>query len=294
MRLVMGYGGKKIGLMVSNEHASLLREIYPAWTLDGFLDPSGYIETVSGQVCEAKALGCAILCEGLEGPTQSNLVLTTFPGADLRCAHFCKPCVSAVIEYAIAECSNSTAIHPKPKPISLLVCGPNVNIPLGAVLFALYNEDDACRSLATKWMDLMLAHAIYYDGVITACCPNHSDNAFLRPDSLPIPCPVEGCEMQFCAECHRWHHRDSLCQVDEMRRCPGCKSPTERTIGCDHMHCHCGQDWCYICEMPFKSDLECYLHIEQVHLVHLIRGGAAYLQEQIALREANPEDAVHE
>ena len=31
------------------------------------------------------------------------------------------------------------------------------------------------------------------------------------------------------------------------RRCPGCRAPTQRNGGCDHMSCRCGAHWCWSC-----------------------------------------------
>jgi hypothetical protein len=46
--------------------------------------------------------------------------------------------------------------------------------------------------------------------------------------------------------------------------CPGCKVPTQKTFGCDHMTCRCGTHWCWACGgKSSRSDI--YDHIHQVH-----------------------------
>ncbi|KAI1144862.1 hypothetical protein F4825DRAFT_467793 [Nemania diffusa] len=31
------------------------------------------------------------------------------------------------------------------------------------------------------------------------------------------------------------------------KRCPNCLNLVQKRCGCDHMRCHCGQDFCYVC-----------------------------------------------
>ncbi|TGZ73648.1 hypothetical protein CRM22_001383 [Opisthorchis felineus] len=45
--------------------------------------------------------------------------------------------------------------------------------------------------------------------------------------------------------------------VKTCRPCPKCKSPTEKSGGCNHMHCSvCSTDWCWICCEEWTSDCQ--------------------------------------
>lgn len=46
--------------------------------------------------------------------------------------------------------------------------------------------------------------------------------------------------------------------------CPGCGTMTQRTSGCLHMTCHCGEHWCYGCGGAFAED-KIYPHLSQEH-----------------------------
>jgi hypothetical protein len=55
-----------------------------------------------------------------------------------------------------------------------------------------------------------------------------------------------------------------MCPV---KNCPGCKMPTQKTAGCDHMECPmpgCGEHWCWSCgEGFFEGGI--YEHMHKVH-----------------------------
>ncbi|KAI0432560.1 hypothetical protein F5Y09DRAFT_301711 [Xylaria sp. FL1042] len=47
---------------------------------------------------------------------------------------------------------------------------------------------------------------------------------------------------------------DKLCMLAEQKgwkRCPKCTSLIQKHGGCNHMSCHCGQQFCYKCGQPF-------------------------------------------
>lgn len=64
-----------------------------------------------------------------------------------------------------------------------------------------------------------------------------------------IRTPCCGCEM--CFKCKiTGHHEGFTCEEMQQKElelevqfCPGCDVPTQRTEGCDHMVCLCGENW---------------------------------------------------
>jgi len=104
----------------------------------------------------------------------------------------------------------------------------------------------------------------------------HRDGGFR--DGRKVLCPK--CFLSFCGLCLRpWStfskhaggkrvfHSNQLCadyqkqslsrkdddfaltaDTVDARCCPGCSMRTSRTMGCNHMKCFCGVEWCYICE----------------------------------------------
>lgn len=52
-----------------------------------------------------------------------------------------------------------------------------------------------------------------------------------------------------------------------IKECPGCKIPTQKTFGCDHMSCSvrgCGTHWCWNCGVAFDAR-EIYEHMNRDH-----------------------------
>lgn len=62
----------------------------------------------------------------------------------------------------------------------------------------------------------------------------------------------EKCRHRFCKECELPQHVgpcDANFQRNfrDWKRCPGCSMFIERTEGCNHMVCRCGNEFCYVC-----------------------------------------------
>ncbi|CAK4780669.1 unnamed protein product, partial [Aphanomyces euteiches] len=68
-----------------------------------------------------------------------------------------------------------------------------------------------------------------------------------RDCAVEAPRDVTGFE---CVECKE---KSVVAWQDEGKSCPGCKTPTEKVDGCNHMTCVCGQHWCYVCCVGFDN-----------------------------------------
>ncbi|CZT52153.1 uncharacterized protein RSE6_13415 [Rhynchosporium secalis] len=50
-----------------------------------------------------------------------------------------------------------------------------------------------------------------------------------------------------------------------VKRCPSCRQALEKTGGCNHMTCGCGQHFCWVCGMGFEGPEETVSHLNEVH-----------------------------
>ena len=50
-----------------------------------------------------------------------------------------------------------------------------------------------------------------------------------------------------------------------VKECPGCKVPTQKAYGCDHMTCPCGTHWCWTCGEKGASAGDVYDHMDKEH-----------------------------
>ncbi|KAI0644846.1 hypothetical protein C8Q79DRAFT_968077 [Trametes meyenii] len=78
-----------------------------------------------------------------------------------------------------------------------------------------------------------------------------------------IRCPMKGCGYMWCKLCSQpvnpsgpkhscdgTNELDHLLKAQKWKRCPGCKTPTEKTAGCHYMMCiapGCNTHFCYLC-----------------------------------------------
>lgn len=55
-------------------------------------------------------------------------------------------------------------------------------------------------------------------------------------------------------------------EENDVRDCPNCKSPIEKSHGCNHMECqHCSTHICWFCMKHFGTSVDCYAHMSKVH-----------------------------
>lgn len=88
-------------------------------------------------------------------------------------------------------------------------------------------------------------------------------------DTEDITCPE--CFYSFCSKCQKSPHplktcfqnaafddQKSILLLNNMKKCPTCGCPAEKSFGCNHMICaapFCASEWCWECETPWN--LEC-------------------------------------
>ncbi|KAF9167078.1 hypothetical protein DFQ26_005960 [Actinomortierella ambigua] len=111
-----------------------------------------------------------------------------------------------------------------------------------------------------------------------ACCPRPECGAIIDlddRDGTVVRCPE--CMTSYCASCAVPYHRGLTCeqyrgQVEgggntaeedlamvqmikdrRWRHCPSCRFVIEKTQGCPHVVCHCGQSMCFSCGSPWDE-----------------------------------------
>jgi len=86
------------------------------------------------------------------------------------------------------------------------------------------------------------------------------------------------CKKEYCLKCRVLFHKDMSCKEyqvsanpdkneeaftefvkgSKLKQCPWCSFWVERTMGCDHMTCKCGQHFCYKCGGKY-GNCECVI-----------------------------------
>jgi len=91
------------------------------------------------------------------------------------------------------------------------------------------------------------------------------------------------CFSTICSACDQEAHEGMTCQERRLhtnpaeqerlfnewvaqngKRCPDCRSVVEKDGGCNHIACHCGAHFCWICEKTFGRTV-IYIHMNTAH-----------------------------
>ncbi|KAK4780396.1 hypothetical protein SAY87_016502 [Trapa incisa] len=165
-------------------------------------------------------------------------------------------------------CSNCISNH-----VRIRVAGNQATIPCLEFQCEHSVEFQSCmgilpRDVLDAW-DRNLCEALILDAH-KFYCPFRDCSAMLVNDSeMLFECECPHCNRLFCAQCLvPWHsgvsckefqelsedERESqdlmlmiLAQEQKWARCPKCKFYVEKTMGCQHMTCRCGYEFCYGC-----------------------------------------------
>ena len=115
-------------------------------------------------------------------------------------------------------------------------------------------------------------------------CPTPDCQQIYRtsPDGIIFTCPV--CLTPICTTCQITSHDGMTCEVykrigtdgdeefqrwkqeNDVKDCPICKVPIEKSEGCNHMECrNCKTHICWFCLETFHEGEKCYKHMNEVH-----------------------------
>lgn len=107
--------------------------------------------------------------------------------------------------------------------------------------------------------------SIEFSTIDRVYCHRPTCSAFICPATeTPSTQICPKCFEQTCGRCKEQAHHGASCTIDDApilamakeegwARCPGCKHLVELTIGCYHITCRCGKQFCYICAEIWKN-----------------------------------------
>ncbi|KAF4488210.1 putative E3 ubiquitin-protein ligase rbrA [Colletotrichum fructicola Nara gc5] len=128
--------------------------------------------------------------------------------------------------------------------------------------------DQVQHIIPKQLMQEFVAKEIEFSTVNRTYCHQSQCSAFIPPTSIEgdiATCPA--CQAKTCVLCKRMEHdRNDVCQEDtatqevlklaaekKWPRCNKCRAIVELNVGCYHMTCRCGGQFCYLCEAPWKT-----------------------------------------
>lgn len=115
-------------------------------------------------------------------------------------------------------------------------------------------------------------------------CPTPDCQQIYRisPDGVVFTCPA--CLTPICTTCQITSHDGLTCEAykrigtegneefriwkreNDVKDCPVCKVPIEKSYGCNHMECrNCKTHICWVCLETFDQGVKCYAHMQEVH-----------------------------
>ncbi|KAI0478340.1 hypothetical protein F4859DRAFT_513922 [Xylaria cf. heliscus] len=113
-------------------------------------------------------------------------------------------------------------------------------------------------------------------------CPSPDCDYVYRANGAVKMLTCRGCLESVCTSCRAQHgtmscaeHQDVSSGRQEanerlkkemgIKDCPKCRTPLEKTDGCNHMACRCGAHICWVCLKVFEASGDCYKHMRQEH-----------------------------
>ena len=189
------------------------------------------------------------------------------------CSHlFCKACLLEQLE---ASMRNFDAF---PIICSHIDCGAPIVVADMRALLSQEKLDELFRASLSSFVTTS-------DGKFRFCstpdCPSIYRVAGPLDSGVPFFCGA--CNSKTCTRCHLEYHRYITCERYKLfkedpdmslkdwakgknvKECPCCKSTIEKSEGCNHLLCRCGNHICWVCLRWFAQQEPCYEHLRAVH-----------------------------
>ncbi|KAJ6264205.1 E3 ubiquitin-protein ligase [Drechslerella dactyloides] len=176
----------------------------------------------------------------------------------LMCGHkYCEGCMKTMVMYASQQ---EGTMPPK-------CC--NTNIQPGVIRRVLKTEEDKIE---------FSRKVIEYDTAIEKrlFCPKRKCGAFIpyhprKDQASPLIGTCQNCGTKACRICKEKAHKTTedcpedtgLTAIIELskdtgwKRCYRCRAMIELNLGCNHMTCRCGAEFCYVCASPWSAEYGC-------------------------------------
>ncbi|KAK5086370.1 hypothetical protein LTR05_003538 [Lithohypha guttulata] len=123
----------------------------------------------------------------------------------------------------------------------------------------------------TEYTDVAPVYCAIQACAIQACSQYLSKNTFVEEGkwALCYKCNAKTCPacLHLQTEHEKGVYPERLAKLDRelmdkegWKECPQCKNMIEKSDGCDHMICECGQEFCYQCGRSYTGGLPCNCH----------------------------------
>lgn len=132
-------------------------------------------------------------------------------------------------------------------------------------------------------LDSVTAH-IRTNPAMYQYCPTPDCQIAYRTSTTGIIFTCADCLTPICTTCQTTSHDGMTCETykrtalegdedfkrwkaeNDVKDCPVCKVPIEKSYGCNHMECrNCKTHICWVCLKTFTSGSDCYGHMQKVH-----------------------------
>ncbi|KAI1741197.1 hypothetical protein F4680DRAFT_447104 [Xylaria scruposa] len=113
-------------------------------------------------------------------------------------------------------------------------------------------------------------------------CPSPDCDYVYRANGAVKTLTCSNCLVSLCTSCHARHGSMSCAEYQDIssgrqeanerlkkemgiKDCPKCRTPLEKTEGCNHVACRCGAHICWVCSKVFEASGACYTHMNREH-----------------------------